>query len=112
MRRVFSLHIILLLILLTSCGGHLQITNKGCASKKTVFSDQDDEVIYTGGFWLPVFSNYVRKVSLSDILKEKKIDCSQLKTVSYEVGHNLIDSVLSFIPLLGRSHVIVRGSYN
>jgi hypothetical protein len=101
-----------LLLLLSSCGGHLQITNKGCKSSNTLFSDQDNEILYSGGFWLPVFSGHISKISLKEILKDKDIDCNQLSAVSYEVGHNFIDAVLSFLPLLGRSHITVRGSIN
>ena len=112
MKYLHSLFLLFSLSFLSSCGGHLQITNTGCENVKTVFSDNDEKILYSGSFWLPVFSGHISKISLQEILKKKNIDCSQLSSVSYEVGHNFIDAMLSLFPLVGRSHVIVRGSLN
>ena len=100
-----------LLLLCSSCGGHLKLSTRGCDLGQAVFDTGDSDVIYDDSLWHKNSDGEKKVVYLKELLNEKKIECSRLKTVSYEVGQSFMDQLLSLVPFVRRSHIVIRGKY-
>lgn len=99
------------LLLLSSCGGHLTVSNRGCALKSARLGDGSEEVILKEKIWHKTHDGAEKVVLLRDLLASENIDCARIKSLSYHIGQDLFDQLLSVLPFIRRSQIVVRASY-
>lgn len=83
---------------------------RDCGLRPIAIADSEAPILYSGHFWFKSHEYDVNKVFVKKLLQEKKIDCNNLKTLSFTLGQNAFDQLLSFIPFVRRSTVVIRGT--
>jgi len=96
-----------LLFTLSSCASRLIVTPKKCPNKAIWTNHKDNDLLSENKYWV---IGKEKKVFLRDILKEKGITCSQLKSISLTVKKEWSDSLLSIFPFVGRRTLIIKGT--
>jgi hypothetical protein len=99
--------LIILLIFLSSCGGSLKVTGRGCQAFNAQF-------VNANVFFKPNFT-WQRKVwtfggtkesakvlTLSEIMSEKKIECRNLSFIRYQISQSFWDQIFSVFPFVQR----------
>lgn len=89
------------------CSGNLKVLGRGCRAFDAQFSDssapfQPSQVwqkkVWTGGH----FKERPTTVTLREVLKEKDLDCNEVRSLRYTVMQSFWDQIFSMAPFFER----------
>ena len=102
------------LVILSSCAHQHRVDTSDCTSTK-VNSSRLDSHEYDFSFEKTYWVRYRRKnisvLNVSEFLEQENFYCSEMESLSYIVGQEFSDVILSMIPFFSRHTIKVFGNY-
>lgn len=94
-------------VLMTSCGGSLKVTGRGCQAFDAQFVNRN--IIFQPNFtWQKKVWTFggtessASTLKLAEIMSEKKIECKNLAFIRYQISQSFWDQIFSVFPFVQR----------
>ncbi len=94
------------LLFLSSCAGNVGLTSRGCKASDAQVMSEDKSFVADYSWDKKVWnSGGVKMIRISNLLKEKEIDCTKVGRVRYQFAQTFWDQLFSVIPFISRMTV-------